>query len=155
MAPWPPEAVIGAASPRKHLADRRPGRRTKTPGRARRRPFHLEHHHRPQHQRWHRRRAPRRVAKRRSVTAAASAAPAACATPDEEVDDEQHEQQPADCRAAGACSSRLTTAGVLLGLSLTPAHRLAHRQAVLIGAFYAGGMLLAYTAPIWVLAHSC
>ena len=49
--------------------------------------------------------------------------------------------------------SRLTRRGVLLGLSLTQLITLAIGGATLIGAFYAGGgMLLAYTAPIWVLA---
>jgi hypothetical protein len=48
---------------------------------------------------------------------------------------------------------RLTRRGVLLGLSLTQLITLAIGGATLIGAFYAGGgMLLAYTAPIWVLA---
>ena len=51
--------------------------------------------------------------------------------------------------------SRLTRRGVLLGLSLTQLITLAIGGATLIGAFYAGGgMLLAYTAPIWVLAAS-
>ena len=49
--------------------------------------------------------------------------------------------------------SRLTRRGVLLGLSLTQLITLAIGGATLIGAFYAGGgMLLAYSAPIWVLA---
>ena len=49
--------------------------------------------------------------------------------------------------------SRLTRRGVLLGLSLTQLVALAIGGATLIGAFYAGGgMLLAYTAPVWVLA---
>ena len=49
--------------------------------------------------------------------------------------------------------SRLTRRGVLLGLSLAQLITLAIGGATLIGAFYAGGgMLLAYTAPIWVLA---
>jgi len=49
--------------------------------------------------------------------------------------------------------SRLTRRGVLLGLSLTQLITLAIGGATLIGAFYTGGgMLLAYTAPIWVLA---
>ncbi len=49
--------------------------------------------------------------------------------------------------------SRLTRRGVLLGLSLTQLITLAIGGATLIGAFYAGGgMLLAYTAPVWVLA---
>ena len=49
--------------------------------------------------------------------------------------------------------SRLTRRGVLLGLSLTQLLTLAIGGATLIGAFYAGGgMRLAYTAPIWVLA---
>src|SRR5690625_1760812 len=49
--------------------------------------------------------------------------------------------------------SRLTRRGVLLGLSLTQLITLAIGGATLIGAIYAGGgMLLAYTAPIWLLA---
>ena len=49
--------------------------------------------------------------------------------------------------------SRLTRRVLLLGLSLTQLITLAIGGATLIGAFYAGGgMLLAYTAPIWVLA---
>jgi hypothetical protein len=92
-------------------------------------------------------------AEHRPVTAA-EAAPAARATPTEGVDDEQHEH---DRQTAGELVpvkfSRLTRRGVLLGLSLTQLITLAIGGATLIGAFYAGGgMLLAYTAPIWVLA---
>ena len=49
--------------------------------------------------------------------------------------------------------SRLSRRGVLLGLSLTQLITLAIGGATLIVAFYAGGgMLLAYTAPVWVLS---
>ena len=49
--------------------------------------------------------------------------------------------------------SRLTRRGVLLGLSLIQLVTLAVGGSTLIGAFYAGGgILLAYTAPVWVLA---
>ena len=49
--------------------------------------------------------------------------------------------------------SRLTRRGILLGLSLTQLITLAIGGATLIVAFYAGGgMLLAYTAPVWVLS---
>lgn len=47
--------------------------------------------------------------------------------------------------------SRLTRRGVLLGLSATQLATLAVGVLSLVGAFYAGGgMLIAYTAPIWV-----
>lgn len=49
--------------------------------------------------------------------------------------------------------SRLTRRGILFGLSLTQLITLAVGGATLIAAFYAGGgMLLAYTAPVWVLS---
>ena len=49
--------------------------------------------------------------------------------------------------------SRLTRRGILLGLSLTQLITLAIGGVTLIVAFYAGGgMLLAYTAPVWVLS---
>ncbi len=49
--------------------------------------------------------------------------------------------------------SRLTRRGVLLGLSVAQLVTLGIGGLTLIGAFYAGGgMLLAYTAPIWALA---
>ena len=49
--------------------------------------------------------------------------------------------------------SRFTRRGVLLGLSLIQLVTLAVGGSTLIGAFYAGGgILLAYTAPVWVLA---
>ncbi|QQS00229.1 MAG: PrgI family protein [Austwickia sp.] len=48
--------------------------------------------------------------------------------------------------------SRLTRRGVLLGLSVAQLVTLGIGGLTLVGAFYAGGgMLLAYTAPIWVL----
>ena len=48
--------------------------------------------------------------------------------------------------------SRLTRRGVLLGLSVAQLVTLGIGGLTLIGAFYAGGgMLLAYTAPVWVL----
>ncbi|WP_417235630.1 SCO6880 family protein, partial [Arthrobacter sp.] len=48
--------------------------------------------------------------------------------------------------------SRLSRRGVLLGLSAAQLICLALGGVTLVGAFYAGGgMLLAYTAPIWVL----
>ncbi|RAE29016.1 PrgI family protein, partial [Burkholderia multivorans] len=46
--------------------------------------------------------------------------------------------------------SRLTRRGILLGLSATQLATLAVGVLSLVGAFYAGGMLIAYTAPIWV-----
>ena len=49
--------------------------------------------------------------------------------------------------------SRLTRRGVLLGLSLTQLITLATGILSIVGALYAGGgILLAYTAPIWALA---
>jgi hypothetical protein len=49
--------------------------------------------------------------------------------------------------------SRLTRRGVLLGLSLTQLITLATGILSIVGALYAGGgILLAYTAPVWVLA---
>src|SRR5699024_5020090 len=49
--------------------------------------------------------------------------------------------------------SRLTRRGVLLGLSLSQLITLAIGVLAVVGALYAGGgILLAYTAPIWVLA---
>jgi len=49
--------------------------------------------------------------------------------------------------------SRLTRRGILLGLSASQLACLAIGGITLVGAFYAGGgMLLAYTAPVWVLA---
>ena len=48
--------------------------------------------------------------------------------------------------------SRLTRRGILLGLSATQLATLAVGVLSLVGAFYAGGMLIAYTAPIWVLS---
>ncbi|MDR5713022.1 SCO6880 family protein [Nesterenkonia flava] len=49
--------------------------------------------------------------------------------------------------------SRLTRRGILLGLSLTQLITLGVGGLSLVGALYAGGgILLAYTAPIWVLA---
>ena len=49
--------------------------------------------------------------------------------------------------------SRLTRRGVLLGLSVAQLITLGIGGLTLIAAFYAGGgMLLAYTAPIWVLS---
>lgn len=49
--------------------------------------------------------------------------------------------------------SRLTRRGVLLGLSLAQLVTLGIGGVTLVGAFYAGGgMLLAYTAPVWVLS---
>jgi len=44
----------------------------------------------------------------------------------------------------------LTRRGILLGLSATQLATLAVGVLSLVGAFYAGGMLIAYTAPIWV-----
>ncbi len=49
--------------------------------------------------------------------------------------------------------SRLTRRGVLLGLSLSQLITLAIGMLAIVGALYAGGgILLAYTAPVWVLA---
>jgi len=49
--------------------------------------------------------------------------------------------------------SRLTRRGILLGLSLSQLIALGIGGASLIAAFYAGGgILLAYSAPIWMLA---
>lgn len=49
--------------------------------------------------------------------------------------------------------SRLTRRGVLLDLSASQLVTLGIGVLALVGAFYAGGgMLLAYTAPVWVLA---
>lgn len=49
--------------------------------------------------------------------------------------------------------SRLTRRGILLGLSLAQLVTLGIGGLTLVGAFYAGGgILLAYTAPIWLLA---
>ncbi|MBT2483123.1 MULTISPECIES: SCO6880 family protein [unclassified Microbacterium] len=49
--------------------------------------------------------------------------------------------------------SRLTRRGILLGLSLSQLITLAVGILSVVGALYAGGgILLAYTAPIWVLA---
>ncbi|MCW5950938.1 MAG: PrgI family protein [Propionibacteriaceae bacterium] len=49
--------------------------------------------------------------------------------------------------------SRLTRRGILLGLSLAQLVTLAIGGVTLVGAFYfGGGLLLTYTAPIWVLA---
>src|SRR5690625_7389641 len=49
--------------------------------------------------------------------------------------------------------SRLTRRGILLGLSLSQLVTLAIGVLAVVGALYAGGgILLAYTAPIWVLA---
>lgn len=49
--------------------------------------------------------------------------------------------------------SRLTRRGILLGLSLSQLITLAVGVLSIVGALYAGGgILLAYTAPIWVLA---
>src|SRR5690625_7507564 len=49
--------------------------------------------------------------------------------------------------------SRLTRRGILLGLSLSQLITLAIGVLAGVGALYAGGgILLAYTAPIWVLA---
>ena len=49
--------------------------------------------------------------------------------------------------------SRLTRRGVLLGLSLAQLITLATGVLSVVGALYAGGgILLAYTAPIWVIA---
>lgn len=49
--------------------------------------------------------------------------------------------------------SRLTRRGILLGLSLSQLITLATRGLSIVGALYAGGgVLLAYTAPVWVNA---
>ena len=49
--------------------------------------------------------------------------------------------------------SRLTRRGVLLGLSLAQLITLATGVLSVVGALYAGGgLLLAYTAPVWVIA---
>ena len=49
--------------------------------------------------------------------------------------------------------SRLTRRGILLGLSLAQLVTLAIGGITLVGAFYSGGgLLLAYTAPVWVIA---
>lgn len=49
--------------------------------------------------------------------------------------------------------SRLTRRGILLGLSLAQLIALATGVFFIVGALYAGGgILLAYTAPVWVLA---
>ncbi len=49
--------------------------------------------------------------------------------------------------------SRLTRRGILLGLSLSQLITLAIGILSIVGALYAGGgILLAYTAPVWVLA---
>ncbi|VEW14176.1 Type IV secretory pathway, VirB4 components [Brevibacterium casei] len=49
--------------------------------------------------------------------------------------------------------SRLTRRGVLLGLSATQLATLGVGVLTLVGAFYAGGgMLIVYTAPVWVLS---
>lgn len=49
--------------------------------------------------------------------------------------------------------SRLSRRGVLLGLSVSQLIVLAVGVATLVGAFYAGGgLLIAYSAPIWLLA---
>ena len=49
--------------------------------------------------------------------------------------------------------SRLTRRGILLGLSLSQLVTLGVGIATLVWAFYAGGgMLIALTAPIWVLS---
>ena len=48
--------------------------------------------------------------------------------------------------------SRLTRRGILLGLSLAQLITLGVSGATLVGALYAGaGILLAYTAPVWLL----
>ena len=47
--------------------------------------------------------------------------------------------------------SRLTRRGLILGLSLSQVIALAIAGLAFIGSLYAGGgMILAYTAPIWV-----
>ena len=49
--------------------------------------------------------------------------------------------------------SRLTRRGILLGLSLSQLITLAIGILSIVGALYAGGgLLLAYTAPVWVIA---
>lgn len=49
--------------------------------------------------------------------------------------------------------SRLTRRGILLGLSLSQLIALGIGIGALVGAFYAGGgMLLAFSAPVWLLA---
>ena len=49
--------------------------------------------------------------------------------------------------------SRLTRRGVLLGLSASQLAALGVGVLALVGAFYAGGgMLIAYTAPVWMLS---
>ena len=49
--------------------------------------------------------------------------------------------------------SRLTRRGILLGLSLSQLITLATGVLSVVVALYAGGgILLAYTAPVWVLA---
>ena len=49
--------------------------------------------------------------------------------------------------------SRLTRRGILLGLSLAQLITLAIGGITLVSAFYSGGgLLLAYTAPIWMLS---
>ena len=49
--------------------------------------------------------------------------------------------------------SRLTRRGILLGLSASQLVTLGIGVLALVGAFYAGGgMLIAYTAPVWVLS---
>lgn len=49
--------------------------------------------------------------------------------------------------------SRLSRRGIILGLSTTQLITLGIGVLTLVGAFYAGGgMLLAYTAPVWALS---
>ncbi|WP_337006980.1 SCO6880 family protein [Microbacterium sp. LB12] len=64
-----------------------------------------------------------------------------------------HAKEPAPGELVPVKFSRLTRRGVLLGLSVAQLVTLGIGGLTLIAAFYAGGgMLLAYTAPIWVLS---
>lgn len=48
--------------------------------------------------------------------------------------------------------SRLTTRGIILGLSLPQVIALATGAVVFIAALYTGGLAALYTAPVWLSA---
>lgn len=65
----------------------------------------------------------------------------------------QNESAVASAELVPVKFSRLTRRGVLLGLSLSQLITLATGVLSIVGALFAGGgVLLAYTAPIWVIA---
>ena len=65
----------------------------------------------------------------------------------------KHHETPTAGELVPVKFSRLTRRGILLGLSLAQLVTLAIGGITLVGAFYSGGgLLLAYTAPVWVLA---